>query len=144
MSSSVFAALITLAGSIIVAAIGYWTSKWRDREAEWRKEKLGYYKAFIESLSGIVEGDATTEGRRLYARATNNLLLLAPQTVVEALNTFRQENRLSNPQRSIEQHDRLLAALLLAIRRDIGIVPADREATFKPMLWASGVDKRAD
>jgi hypothetical protein len=115
-----------------------------DREAEWRKEKLGYYKAFIESLSGIVEGDATTEGHRLYARATNNLLLLAPQTVVEALNTFRQENRLSNPQRSIEQHDRLLAALLLAIRRDIGIVPADREATFKPMLWASGVDKRAD
>jgi hypothetical protein len=38
----------------------------------------------------------------------------------------------------------VFAALLLAIRRDIGIVPADREATFKPMLWASGVDKRAD
>lgn len=87
-----------------------------------------------------MEGDATPEGHRLYARATNNLLLLAPQAVIEALNAFRQENRLSNPHRSIEQHDRLLAALLLAIRRDIGIVPADSAATFKPMLWASGAD----
>lgn len=143
MNSAVAVALIGLLGSIVAAAFAYWSTKKREREAEWRKEKLFYYKAFVESLSGIVEGDASPDGHRLFARTTNNLLLFAPQSVIDALNEFRNEIRASNPNRSLEQHDRLLALLLLAIRRDVGVFPADNETTFKPILWASGAGNNA-
>ena len=139
MAPTIIVALIGLIGSIVVAAFAYWSTKQREREAEWRREKLAYYKAFIENLSGIVEGDDSPEGHRHFAKATNNLLLLAPQNVIEALNAFRGEISVSNPNRSLAQHDKLLAALLLAIRNDIGVVPSDNPLSFKPVLWSSGV-----
>jgi hypothetical protein len=77
MSVAIITAVIGLIGSLVVAALTFWSTKRREREAEWRKEKLGYYKAFVESISGILEGDASPEGQRLFAKATNNLLLFA-------------------------------------------------------------------
>lgn len=139
MSSTIVVALIGFLGSVVAAALAYGFTKKREREAEWRKEKLAYYQAFVERLSGIVEGDDSPEGHRSFAKATNNLLLFAPQSVIEALNAFRNEIRVSNPSRSRVQHDKLLAALLLAIRGDIGVYPPDRAASFKPILWSSGV-----
>jgi len=148
MQPIMWPALLGLAGSVvaavvavIVAVLTYRAAKEREREAEWRKEKLGYYKAFTESLSGTVGDDSTPEGQRAFAQATNNLLLLAPQTVVEAVAAFREEIRVSNKHQTREAHDRLLAAMFLAIRRDVGIVPADNPRTFKPGLWASGSPK---
>ena len=143
MTATVVTTLIGLLGSLLVAALTYWSTKRREREAEWRKEKLAYYKAFVESMSGIVEGDDTPEGHKLYAKTTNNLLLFAPQSVIEALNTFRSEIAISNANRSRENHDKLFAILLLAIRRDVGVQPADDPATFKPLMWASGARKNA-
>lgn len=143
MSASFITAIVGFFGSLAVAFLTYWSTKRREREAEWRKEKLTYYKAFVESLSGIVEGDSTQEGHRLYAKTTNNLLLFAPQPVIVALNAYRSEACISNPHRSQEEHDKLLAALLLAIRKDIGMSPKDDAATFKPILWASGVGNNA-
>ncbi len=143
MSATVITAIVGAFGSLAVAFLTYWSAKRREREAEWRKEKLAYYKAFVESMSGIVEGDATPEGHRLYAKTTNNLLLFAPQPVIAALNEYRSEISLSNQRRSDEVHDKLLAVLLLAIREDIGVSPGDDAATFKPVLWASGVGKVA-
>jgi hypothetical protein len=141
MSATLTTSLIGLISSILVAALAYWLTKQREREAEWRKEKLAYYKAFIESLSGIVEGDDTPEGHRLFAKTTNNLLLFAPQIVIESINAFRTETAMTNLNRTQEKHDRLFAALLLAIRQDIGIHPSDNPSTFKPILWSSGVGK---
>ncbi len=148
MQPALWSALLGLAGSlvaavvaIVVAVLTYRAAKEREREAEWRKEKLGYYKAFTESLSGTVGDDSTPEGQRAFAQATNNLLLLAPQAVVEAVSAFREEIRVSNPRPSRETHDRLLAEMFLAIRRDVGIVPADDRRTFRPGLWASGSPK---
>lgn len=141
MDTAIITALIALLGSLLVAVVTYWFTKKREREAEWRKEKLAYYKAFIESLSEIVEGDSSPEGHRSFAKATNHLLLFAPQAVIAAVNDFRDEISLSNTSRSQEEHDRLLAALLLAIRRDIGVSPGDDPDTFEPILWASGVGK---
>ncbi len=141
METAIVTALIALLGSIFAAVLTYWFAKQREREAEWRKEKLAYYKAFIESLSGIVEGDSSPEGHKSFAKATNNLLLFAPQTVIASLDEFRHEIRISNINRSAEEHDRLLAALLLAMRRDIGVSPEDDSGTFKPILWASGAGK---
>jgi hypothetical protein len=143
MTPTLATSLIGLFGSILIAALTYWSTKRREREAEWRKEKLGHYKAFVESMSGIVEGDDTPEGHKLYAKTTNNLLLFAPQSVLEAVNAFRSEIAISNRNRSQEEHDKLLAKLMLAIRNDVGIQPADNPATFKPVLWASGPGKTA-
>lgn len=143
MISSTTVALIGLIGSLVVAAVTYWLTKQREREAEWRKEKLAYYKAFVESLNGIIEGDASPEGHRAFAKATNNLLLFAPQSVIASLNAFRHETRLSNSNRTQEQHDKLLAELLLDIRLDVGIFPKDNPALFHPILWSSGTNKKA-
>ena len=141
MQAAIPSALIALLGSVLAAVLTYWFTKRREREAEWRKEKLSHYMAFIESFSGIIEGDSSPEGHKSFAKATNNLLLFAPQTVITTLNEFRHEIRVSNMNRMQEKHDRLLASLLLAIRRDIGISPKDEPSTFKPVLWASGTDK---
>lgn len=144
MTATIVASLITVFGGIAAAVASYWFAKQQERDAEWRKEKIAYYKAFVESMSGIVEGDDTTEGHKLYAKTTNNLLLFAPQSVIGAINAFRSETAVSNLQRSQDIHDKLLAALLLAIRQDIGVHPADDPAMFKPMLWASGAAKNQD
>lgn len=139
MSGTVIVAVIGLVGSFALAVFTYWSTKRRDRQAESRKEKLVYYKAFIESLSGVVEGDATPEGHRAYTQATNNLLLFAPQAVLSAVSAYRVQNSISNKDNwSLSEHDRLLSEMLLAIRRDVGVMPADVPATFKPKLWASG------
>jgi len=142
MDTSLAIALLGLAGSLLAAVVTYWLSKQKDLEAERRKEKLTYYKAFIESLNGIVEGDATPEGHLAFSRATNNLLLFAPQIVLAALNAFRSEISSSNAvNRTQEKHDALLAELLLAIRKDVGVLPVDERATFRPVLWTSGAPR---
>jgi len=143
MEPAIATALIAFLGSLLVAVLTYWFTKQRERDSEWRKEKLTHYKAFIESFSGIIEGDSSPDGHKSFAKATNNLLLFAPQSVIAALNEFRHEIRASNMNRTQQEHDRLLAALLLTIRRDIGVSPADEPSTFKPILWASGADRNA-
>lgn len=143
MEPVIAVALIGILGSVVAAAVTFWLSRRRDREAEWRKEKLTYYKAFVESMSGVIDGDASDEGQRLFARTTNNLLLFAPQGVISALNEFREEIRVSNTNRSREKHDQLLAKLLLAIRLDVGVSPKDEASSFKPALWASGANRNA-
>lgn len=143
MNAAIVTAIISLVGGLFVAAVTYWFTKQREREAEWRKEKLAYYKAFVESLSGTVEGDSTSDGQRAFAKACNNLLLFAPQPVIEALDAFRNEIRVSNPNRTLGQHDNLLAMLLFEIRQDVGVFPADNPSTFRPKLWASGAGKNA-
>lgn len=138
MNAAIVTAIIGLVGGLFAAAVTYWLTKQREREAEWRKEKLAYYKAFVESLSGTVEGDSTPDGQRAFAKACNNLLLFAPQPVIEALDAFRNEIKVSNLNRTVGQHDKLLAMLLLEIRRDVGVSPTDNPSTFNPRLWASG------
>jgi hypothetical protein len=130
-----------LIGGVVAAVTTYWFTKKREGEAEWRQQKLVYYKIFVESLSGVVEGDSTPEGHQAFAKATNNLLLFAPQHVIEAVNAFRDEIRISNPSRTQEHHDKLLTALFLAIRQDIGVIPHDNPSTFSPILWASGISR---
>ena len=138
MSAVVLVAVIGALSSIFLAAFAYWTTKRKEREAEWRKEKLTYYKAFVESLSATVGADATPEGHRTFAKATNNLLLFAPQSVIAAVDAFREEIRVSNTQTTRERHDKLLALMLMAIRKDIGIHPKDDPDSFSPALWSSG------
>ncbi len=143
MSTAIATALIAVIGSLSVAAASYWFTKQRERDAEWRKEKLIYYKSFVESLSGIVEGDATPDGHRAFAKSSNNLLLFAPQSVIQALDEFKDEIRVSNKNRSLERHDKLLSTLLFEIRSDIGVCPQDDASSFSVKLWASGAGSNA-
>jgi hypothetical protein len=62
MPDAVTSTALGLVSSVVIAALTYWFTKRREQEAERRKEKLVYYKAFVESLGGIVEGDDTPEG----------------------------------------------------------------------------------
>ena len=115
--------------------------KKREREAEWRKEKLAYYKAFIHSLSGVVQGDATDEGRRLFAQTSNDMLLFAPPKVLNALYGYKDEVSLSNiPNRSVEREKALLTTLIHEIRIDLGISTGTAPG-FTAQLWCSGVGK---
>lgn len=134
---------ISIVGALLLAAATYWLTKKREVEAEWRKEKLGHYKAFVDSLSKILDGESTPEGQVAFAKACNDLLLFAPQFVIEALAEFQNETRTSNPNKSQEKHDEVLSKLFLAMRKDVGVIPKDKQGTFKIRLWASGVRKTA-
>jgi hypothetical protein len=134
--------ILALFSSIVMAGATYLFTKWREREAEWRKDRREYYKAFMASCSENVEGDATNEGKLSFNHATNDLSLIAPQRVIEALIAYREETSVSNPNRSQEQHDRLFSQLLYEMRRDLAISPCDNKNTFRVFLWASGVSPR--
>lgn len=139
MSLAIITTLITLLGSIFIAGFTYWSTKSKERDAELRKEKLEHYKRFIESINEIIDGDKTPDGNLKFAKASNNLMLIAPQAVIEALNEFRQEISISNaPNSTIEKHDKLLSNLLFEIRKDLKISPKDKKDELKIKLWASG------
>lgn len=133
------AAIVSAAGAFLVAVAGYVFTKKKEREAEWRKEKLIYYKEFVDSLSGTIAGETSPQGQVRFAKACNNLLLFAPYAVIRALDEFHKEIRVSNPSKSLERHDSLLSKLFIEMRRDIGVVPHDDRPTFRVHLWSSGV-----
>jgi hypothetical protein len=139
MSPELITTLVTITGGLAASAASYYFTKRQEREADWRREKLVYYKAFAASLSGVVGGDATPEGQRAFALACNNLLLFAPQSVIAALRLFQDEIRISNPSPDRQKHDLLLKQLFLEIRKDIGVSPPDSPDIFQASLWASGV-----
>lgn len=139
MKAEIFTALITACGGILLAGATYWFTKKREREADWRKEKLEHYKEFVASLSGVISGETTPEGQRAFANACNRLNLVAPQAVIEALQKFQQEIKISNPNKSQKRHDELMSKLFYEIRRDLNISPSDDEDTFHAGLWASGI-----
>ena len=138
MPADIATALIAAGAATIMAVLTYGLTKKREREADLRKERLAHYKDFVASLSGIIDGEGTPDGQRAFARACNNLNLVAPQPVIQALQAFQEETRAANPNRTRAQHDQLLSKLLYQIRKDLGVWPKD-SADFKVGLWASGV-----
>jgi hypothetical protein len=131
-------ALISAAGAFLVAVAGYLFSKHAEREAAWRSEKLTHYKALLASRNGIFEGQSTEEGQRAFAHACNDILLFAPKSVIDALFRYQEESRASNPQKTQQSHDNRLSDLLLAIRRDLRVSPADNPVNFRVRLWVPG------
>jgi len=139
MPATTFITLIGLVWSVLLAGITYWFTKQRERDAELRKEKLEHYKDFVASLSGIISGEATAENQRAFSLASNKLMLVAPQKVIEALRGFQQEIKVTNLNKSIDRHDELMSQLFYEMRKDLGISPSDDFGTFKVGLWAAGV-----
>lgn len=140
MDTPILVAVISAAASLAVAAITFSLTKRKERDAEWRKQKLEHYREFLDALSGVVGSDATPEGQRRWARATNTIGLVASQQVLLALRLFQDVTAKSNPNPSSEAHDRVLNKLMLAIRTDLEVTPADDPATFSFRLWCSGTN----
>jgi hypothetical protein len=139
MSAEVITALISACGALALAGASYWFTKKKEREADWRKEKLEHYKEFVASLNGIISEEGTPEGQRAFAAACNKLNLVAPQSVIEALREFQQGIKITNSDKSRDRHDALMSQLFYQIRKDLNISPEDDRETFQVGMWASGV-----
>ena len=126
---------LSIAGSVLAAgttaAFSYWFTRKQQLAAQWRESKLNHYKVLMSSMSEMANDTADQEANRRFALAANTIALVAPQRVVEAMQSFQAHIRASNPDRSQEAHDRLLGQLVLAIRADLGMKPEDNPATFK-------------
>ena len=140
MNVPIIAAILTAVASVFVAALTFWLTKHKEREADVRKQKLEHYRDLVSSFSGIVGTDSTPEGQKHFARASNNLSLIASQEVLIALQAFQHEIRKSNPEPSVERHDMLLKNLMLAIRNDLGLAKKDDPEKLSFHLWCSGAD----
>lgn len=140
MDTPILVAVISAAASIAVAAVTFFFTKRKEREAEWRKQKLEHYREFLDALSGTVGTDSTPDAQRRWARATNTIGLVASQRVLLALRRFQDAIARSNPDPSQDVHDRALNQLMLAIRADLDISPADDPDTFSFQLWCSGTN----
>jgi hypothetical protein len=140
METGIVVAVIAAATSLVGAALSFFFSIRKEREADWRKVKFEHYREFMNSLSSIVGSDASPEGHRRFAQACNTLQLVASKRVIASLHDFRDEIAGSNPNRSIEGHDKLLSRLIRDIRADLGIPSAANPADLSIRLWVSGVD----
>jgi type II secretory pathway pseudopilin PulG len=140
MDTPVVVAIISAAASLAIAAITFFLTKRKEREAEWRKQKLEHYREFLDSLSGTVGTDSTPVAQRRWARAANTIGLVASQRVLSALWKFQNAIAKSNPNPSAENHDKALNSLMLAIRADLGVSPTDEPESFSFRLWCSGTN----
>ena len=143
METGIIIVAISSLTAIVVAAITYYTTKEREREAEWRKEKLTHYKEYFTALAGNVGSHATDETRKRYAIAFNTVGLFASQEVIECLHLYQEITRLPAGQVPLEEHDKRLTRLVLAIRRDLKLKPSDNLETFSFHMISASMDKGA-
>ena len=139
MLESLGDSLVSAAALLLVAYITFVFNKKLQIEAAWREEKLLYYKEFVNSMSDIIQGEETPEGHRRFARATNNLHLIASREVLLALHSYREQISTANcAARDLNQDDLLLASLVRAIRVDLRLPDSKTIDTAVVRLWASG------
>ncbi len=119
MNSTMLTVVISSTISLLVAVLGHLLGKQRDREAEWRKFKLEYYKEYMTALSGTVGKRSTVETQIRYSDSVNSMQLVAPPSVVQALHEFMNETSVNNPKKSNQRHDELLMVLIKKMRRDV-------------------------
>ena len=142
MPSEITVALISVFGGIALASASYWLTKKHEREADLRKQKLEHYKEFVYSLSGVISGESTSVGQIAFAKACNNLNLIAPQSVITALQEYQQEIKISNSNKNPETHNILMSKLFYEMRKDLGVSPSDQVENFRVGLWASGSSRK--
>lgn len=142
MDTPIVVALISASASLAVAVITFFYTKRKEREVEWRKQKIEYYREFFDALNGIVGTGGTSEVRReaqcRWARVVNTIGLVASQRVLVALWEFQDTIAKCNSNSSTEDHNKRLNLLMLAIRADLGITPVDDPTFFSFRLWDSG------
>jgi hypothetical protein len=138
-----FATLVTALLTFLAAVVGalgtYWLTKKRERDTELRKEKLEHYKAFVDSLSGIIIGEDSPEGHEGVRAGMQQSDAVCSATGNRGTRKVSEETRATNTVRDKRYHDQLLSSLLLEIRKDLKVEPKDQRGSFKVWLWAPGV-----
>jgi hypothetical protein len=143
MDTKITASAIAAASTVLVAVLSYLFTKWREREADWRKWKHEQYKEFIVSISGITGTDSTEDGQRSFAKACNTLHYIGSKAVIDAMHAYQIGAMLSNPNRDA-QHDALLSRLIWEIRKDAKIPKTPKPSVFSVRLWCSGTKKNIE
>jgi hypothetical protein len=136
--TTIFTWIGSSAAAAFTAGCAYVFTKWREREAEWRKEKRKHYNEFAICLSSVVREISSDENRVKFAHACNKLNLIAPQTVIEALKVFQDETSISNSNKDDNRHNELMSKVFLEMRQDLKISPKDNWKTFRVRLWSPG------
>lgn len=132
MDTSIVVSVITVSGSVLIAALTFYLTKRHERDAQWQNQKLNHYKVLLSSISALTEeGPHRYEADRNFALAANTIALAASQPVILALMAFHDEIKVSNPDKSLARHDELLRTLLLEICKDIGLSGDDDPTTFQ-------------
>lgn len=137
MDTPILVAIVSAAAGVFASALTFFLTKRKEREAEWRKQKLESYKELISALSGIV-GAPPPEAKVRFAHIANHILLVATPAVLESLRDFLNETSDSNKNKGVDRHDELLTVLMYAIRDDLGIKPNRASPDFQFQLWSAG------
>jgi hypothetical protein len=124
-------------GAIIVAALTWFLSRQKDREAAWRETKLRHYEEFLAVLSHTVGFGSGEQDRIRWAHACNAIHLVAPPAVIEALYAFQDTTRAPIGELDPRDHDATLTVLLIAIRSDLGLKPPTQSAGQSVRLWSA-------
>jgi hypothetical protein len=141
MDVKVIVALVGGCAATLAPAISYYFTKKQERSVARHSLKLDHYREFIDALAGVIDGEATDDGKMRYSRSTNTMYLIASNKVLQALQDFLEGTKQSNSNKSAEAHDRLLSRLVWEIRNDLGDSPTPKPDDFEMRLWASGVTR---
>ncbi len=143
MEAEIVVAIITVSGSLVIAAATFFLTKSHQIQMEWQQKKINHYKELLSAMSDLaVDGIDKEDANIRFAHSVNTIVLVAPQKVITALMEFHNEIKYSNPSTSVEKHDRLLKALILAIREDINITSKDDKETFNFHLIGSAPKRK--
>jgi hypothetical protein len=140
METGIIVAGIAAVASLLGAAASFFFSLRREHAGDWRKVKFEHYREFMTALSSITGSDATPDGHRRFAQASNTIQLIAPKRVIDALHAFREEIAVTNPSRSPERQAILLSKLIREIRADLGVPRRANSADLTIRFWVSGVN----
>jgi hypothetical protein len=131
MDPTISVAIISAAASIIVAAVTFVLTKRAQRKDVLQQRKLAHYQDLLSGISDLAIDDIDkTEANLKFARAVNTIALVAPQSVISALMDFHDEVKFSNPNKSVDNHDKKLKKLLLEMRKSLELPFEDDPSTF--------------
>jgi hypothetical protein len=142
MPTEVMVAVLGASASVVIAALTYVLTARQARLDILRQRKIERYTALLTAISDLgIQGFNPSTAER-FATAANSIVLVAPQSVVEALMRFHDETRLSNPDKSLERHDQLLLELVLELRKSLDLPFRDDRVTFRYHLIGGAIDTR--
>ncbi|MEK7775081.1 MAG: hypothetical protein AAB305_04265 [Candidatus Zixiibacteriota bacterium] len=141
-------AIGTVLGTIVVAVISayvtYYFTRKMQLEAEWRKDKLVYYQRFIDSISATTSGlEGMDESLRKFSHTFNSVSLIAPQCVADIAYSVYGDIRVivkmavsdeTKLREYLPEMNDRLQKLVLAMRKDLQIMPRDNPNTFQYSL----------
>lgn len=139
MDTSVVVSVISAASGVVVAAVSFYLTKKKEREADWRKYKFEQYKEFMLALSNNLRMSETPGGTRDFSRACNSPHLIGSKGVLIALHSLLAAA--GNPSLSNDCHDAHLSKLIWEIRQDVGIPGTPDASEFSAHLWGPGLKR---